>query len=711
MARLVVFLCRCFGEIEENLGLYGLQKGLEKHPLVSSVFKRESLCMEEDMDWMASLIGETASSTALVAACSLLAKGDTILRGLWKRGISPSRLELVDLREGCAWIHTNDEAGASRKAADLVSMGLEGLARKASTLPVTGPVEPTALVIGAGPAGLAAASSLARMGFKVHLVEKSERPGGLLHHISRLYPDNRSSSDLLGPFLQDLKNHPLMAFHPGSQLLSMRGAAGNFEVTVGGAAREMTIRVGAVVLATGAGLFLPEGLYRYGDLQNVVTQMELEKKLTEGTFSFHHAVFVQCVGARSPERPYCSTVCCPATLKNALRIKEVLPDAAVTVLHRDIMTPGRVLEDGYRRAMGEGIRFIRFHADDPPVIHGNGRAETVCVQDVVSGKERRIQADMVVLSTPLVPRPDHAKLSRLLGVKLDRHGFYCGGDPSHPLETSVGGVFLSGSGRWPVSAEQAVMQGEAAAAKAAILLRQKEIVPSYFDVLPGLPSFKAEVRPALCSGCGDCVAVCPFQACHLENREGVTVSVVDALKCRGCGSCMAVCHTHAIQIPEQNSYAMVEKINHAFESVKDAPGFPRVLVFACRWCSLIGADEAGRMKIVIPSSFRLIPVECAGRVESEFVIRAFVNGMDGVAVLGCHQGGCRYERANHHAARSLDSLKAFLDFVGIGGERLLLNWGEAHEAHQFVGLLSGFMASLEALPPVPIKKELRKWLA
>jgi F420-non-reducing hydrogenase iron-sulfur subunit len=174
---------------------------------------------------------------------------------------------------------------------------------------------------------------------------------------------------------------------------------------------------------------------------------------------------------------------------------------------------------------------------------------------------------------------------------------------------------------------------------------------------------------------------------------------------------MAVCHSHAVQIPEQNSFAMVEKINHAFNRVKDAPDSPRVLVFACRWCALIGADEAGKMKIGLPPSFRLIPVECAGRVESEFVLKAFANGMDGVAVLGCHHGGCRYEQANHLATRRLEALKAFLDFIGIGGERLLLNWGEAHEAHQFVGLLTGFMTSLAALPPMPMKKDLRKWVA
>lgn len=709
MVRMVVFLCTCFGELEEILGLSGLQQRLEKHPLVSSVFVQDSLCMEEDMDRIASLIREPASTRVLVAACSNLSRGGRILRGLWTRGIDSSRLQMVDIRESCAWIHRNDARGANQKAADLICMGLEGLARKGRTLPVAGPVEPAALVIGAGPAGLSASSSLARMGFKVHVLDKAEKPGGMLNFISRLYPDDRPPSDLIAPFLKDLKEHSSIVFHPGSEILSVRGGPGNYDVTVSGPEEKATIRVGAIVLATGARPLLPRGLFRYGELRNVATQMELERMLGQGAFHSRNVVFIQCVGARSPERPYCSTICCPASLKNASRVLALLPEARVTVLHRDIMTPGKVLENVYRTTMQRGVRFIRFHENAPPVIHGNGHVEAVSVQDTLSGKERHIPADLVVLSTPLVPHREHGKLSNLLGVKLDRHGFYRGDDPARPLETSEGGVFLCGSARWPASAEQCVTQGEAAAVKAAVLLGQKAVAPSFFDVLPGPPASRAEVRPWLCSGCGECVAVCPFQACRLEDREGVSVGFVDPLKCRGCGSCMAVCHSHAIQIPEQNSFAMVEEINHAFQPRTEIPdeGSARVLVFACRWCGLIGADEAGKRKMDLPSCFRLIPVECAGRVESEFILKAFANGMDGVAVLGCHHGGCRYERANHLAARRLESLRAFLDFIGIGGDRLLINWGEAHEADQFTGLLAGFVTSLASRPLQPMSKERR----
>ncbi len=124
----------------------------------------------------------------------------------------------------------------------------------------------------------------------------------------------------------------------------------------------------------------------------------------------------------------------------------------------------------------------------------------------------------------------------------------------------------------------------------------------------------------------------------------------------------------------------------------------QILVFACRWCGLIGADAAGRKRIELPASFRVIPVECAGYVEPDAVLRAFASGAAGVAVLGCHVGGCRFNNANHAALKRLELLRTLLDTTGIGGNRLLLGFGTAHEWHQFAEMISAFHRHLEGLP-------------
>ena len=130
----------------------------------------------------------------------------------------------------------------------------------------------------------------------------------------------------------------------------------------------------------------------------------------------------------------------------------------------------------------------------------------------------------------------------------------------------------------------------------------------------------------------------------------------------------------------------------------------RILVFACKWCGLIGADGAGRKRVALPPNFRVIPMECAASVEPDAVIRAFADGIDGVVVMGCHLGGCRFNDANHTAVKRLELLRALLDGTGIGRDRLLVSFGTAHEDHQFAGIIQDFTSLIKA------KKALSPWV-
>ncbi len=127
---------------------------------------------------------------------------------------------------------------------------------------------------------------------------------------------------------------------------------------------------------------------------------------------------------------------------------------------------------------------------------------------------------------------------------------------------------------------------------------------------------------------------------------------------------------------------------------------PKILIFACKWCGLIGADAAGKKRISLPSQFRVIPVECASLVEPDAVLRALAGGIDGIAVLGCHIGGCRYNNANHTAIKRMELLKDLLDTTGIGRSRLLLSFGTAHEDYQFEEIIKSFFDEVSLLTPL-----------
>jgi len=568
MTKIGVFLCNCFGEIGGVIDLESIRKRLESDPAVDFVTVRESLCMPGDAAEAHARIRERGIGRVLLGACSPYGRMEMVRLALVKEGVDVRTVRAADLREGCAWVHGKDPAGATRKAANQLDMEIALLQNMRGSKDVAVGIQQEALVIGAGPAGLSAACGLARLGFQAHLVDRGTAPGGMLNMITRVYPTDVAGPEKLAALVEESRGNPRIRFYGKTKVASVKGYAGDFKVSLAGPEGSTSLRVGAVVLATGARILFPQGLYGYGKLKGVITQMEMERQFASGKPACRSAVFIQCVGARNAERPYCSTICCPLSLKNAMRIVDEVPGAKAAVLHRDIMTPGSVLEAYYRKALHKGVQFIRFDADRPPEVRGDGQVSGVEVFDAISGKTRTIETDLLVLSTPLVADPESAALARMLEIPVDRHGFIAEVYPVHPVETRNDGVFICGTARWPVSSDQAIAQGEAAAVKAASFLGRQTVSALAMGRVPGAKLGHAEADAGACTGCGNCVAVCPYRACRLQRTGNRSVSRVIKVRCKACGSCVSVCPNGAMQIPEQNYRVTGEMIRRAFREVR-----------------------------------------------------------------------------------------------------------------------------------------------
>jgi len=136
------------------------------------------------------------------------------------------------------------------------------------------------------------------------------------------------------------------------------------------------------------------------------------------------------------------------------------------------------------------------------------------------------------------------------------------------------------------------------------------------------------------------------------------------------------------------------------DSRKGDDGFePRILVFACNWCSYAGADLAGVSRLQMPPNCRVIRVMCSARVRPEFVIAALARGLDGVLVLGCHPGDCHYSEGNYFTRRRALFLRSLLEYVGIEPERFQLRWVSASEGAKFAEIVSGVTQQIKALGP------------
>ncbi|MBU1984259.1 hydrogenase iron-sulfur subunit [bacterium] len=142
--------------------------------------------------------------------------------------------------------------------------------------------------------------------------------------------------------------------------------------------------------------------------------------------------------------------------------------------------------------------------------------------------------------------------------------------------------------------------------------------------------------------------------------------------------------------------ASVKKSEKEFE--------PKVLVFACNWCSYAGADTAGVSRLEYSPNVRLLRVMCSGRVHPSFVLKAFVEGSDGVIVSGCHFGDCHYMFGNYKAQEQYGKLKSLVELIGLEPDRIALEWISAAEGPRFAKVINDFVETIRTLGPSPLVK-------
>lgn len=126
---------------------------------------------------------------------------------------------------------------------------------------------------------------------------------------------------------------------------------------------------------------------------------------------------------------------------------------------------------------------------------------------------------------------------------------------------------------------------------------------------------------------------------------------------------------------------------------------PKIVGFLCNWCSYTGADLAGTSRLQYPPNIRIIKVMCSGRVNPQFVLKAFQEGADGVLVSGCHPGDCHYHTGNYHARRKLTLLRDLLDFVGVDPRRFQVSWVSASEGLKWADVVTRFTEQVQELGP------------
>ena len=550
--RIGVFVCQCginIGGIVNIPEVAAYAKGL---PHV--VYTEDNLytCSQDTQVKMAQAIREQGINRVVVAACTPKTHEPLFRETLQNAGLNKYLFEMANIRNQDSWVHSRHPDQATEKAKDLIRMAV-AKAALLEPLPETElGLNPVSLVVGGGVAGMTAALNLAEQGYEVHLVERSSLLGGQARGLFKTWRGEDIQAHVRD-LTERVSKNPLVQVHLSSKLTRVDGFVGNFRSEVTPAnGTPIQLDHGIAIIATGGKEFKPSS-YLYGQDPRVLTHLELDRRFISKDPSLRKmetAVFIQCVGSREPERPYCSRVCCTHTLKSALELKQINPLMHVCVLYRDMRSYGE-REDLYQRARQEGVVFIRYESQYKPTVETGPKNLEVTVSDPILHKPVRIETDLVVLATAILPEPQSA-LANFFKIPMNDQGFFIEAHAKlRPVDFAIEGVFLCGLAHHPKSLDESIAQALAAASRATGLLAWGKV---------SISGMVARVEPGWCSRCGVCAAICPFNAPSLAQDRPAEINTV---LCKGCGLCIASCRSGAIHLKgfeESQIMAMIGQI-------------------------------------------------------------------------------------------------------------------------------------------------------
>ncbi len=535
--RIGVFVCCCGSNIAGIVDVDAVVEFAKGLPGVSYAEKNLFSCSQDTQEKLAQAVKQHRLNRVVVAACTPKTHEPLFQETMRNAGLNKYLFEMANIRNQCSWVHKDDPVRATLKAKDLVRMAVA----KAGLLePLSEPglqIEQKALIIGGGIAGMTAAKTLAGQGFRTYLVEKSSRLGGNARSIHETWRGEKVP-EFVASLAEEIQSNENIEIFFNAGVKHVEGFVGNFRTTVQMEKESRNLIHGVTIIATGASELKPD-LYLYGEDPRVVTGLELQERFLRKDPSLgqiRSATFIQCVGSRIPERPYCSKICCTQSLKSALKLKELNPEMAVSILYRD-MRPYGLRELLYREARSRGIVFVRYDSEKPLEVALDGGNLQAKFTDCVLRRSMVIQPELLVLAAAVTPEQENP-LAHFYKVPQNDDGFFMEAHAKlRPVDFATEGVFVCGLAHSPKPIDESITQAQAAAGRAATLLSAKTMTVS---------GTVAEVDPAYCSRCGVCVSICPYGAPMMAEKSGK--AEIQPTLCKGCGLCAASCRSGAIHL-------------------------------------------------------------------------------------------------------------------------------------------------------------------
>lgn len=676
--RVGVFICDCGTNIARTVNVPELVEYARS--LKHVVFAEEGKwsCSVDYLAKLQAAIKEHNLNRVVIASCTPRTHEPLFKKTVKEAGLNPYLLEFVSIREQVSWVHMNDPVRATEKAKDLVKMGVAKVILLEPGEEIRLPVKQDCLIIGGGMAGMTAALNIAAQGFKAIIVEREPQLGGLLNKLDHIAPEDVSADEIAKAKAELVAQNENINVYTNAEIEDIKGYIGNYKVRVKTNGKSEEFDASTIIVASGMKEIEPVGQYGYGEDPRVITELQLEALLKSNE---HEAkkdvVIINCVNSKNNERGCCN-IGCLASVKNAMALKAINKDTRVHILYRDLNMVKEEI-NYLKDAKNMGIKFIRYTDERKPEVSKENGGLMVKVYDLLLGRELKIPADLIVLTTAFAGDSTVDKLKGLLKVSANPDGFF---QEAHvklgPLDFPSDGLYLCGCARSPKNLKDTCDEAMGAAMKASIPMKN-----GYLEA-EGIVS---DINLDACNDCGVCIKNCPYSAIQwLDGRP----NVIKAL-CKGCGLCAADCTKDAITIVHYSDEQILAQIDAALEEKAQE----KIIAFCCHWCALGAVDMAGVSRLQYPPNVRVIRVMCSARVAAKFVLRAFELGAAGVLVAGCEFPTCHYIVGNYKAEKRMERIvKKRLAQKGYDPDKLWTVWLSAADGPKFANTIRTMVGKL-----------------
>lgn len=505
------------------------------------------------------------------------------------------------------------------------------------------------LIVGGSAAGLKAAAGIAACGYKVCLIESNS---GINIQKKELLT-GLGEQDIAG--LKELEKEVLsnsrIEILTDTNLVGVNGVPGDFNLKLKNKDGIIEKKTGAIVIATGFTIKPLNDKYQLSLSNNVITQSSLEEMLAAGDQSAREKLAGKTVAFLLGFGNYGYPIVMERLVRSILAIEQI-EGCTAYVYAGDLKVASDSLERIYKESRNNGATYFRL--SQMPEISQDGKKVTFF--DPVLRQDMELSPDLLVIEEEICVDQSNNELAGLLRIDMEAAGLMQK-DNVHrfPVSSNREGIFVIGASRevqnLPLEITDAVNA----------VLGIKNLLG---DGTRMVPKERGIVDTGKCVFCITCYRCCPHGAIYWDEDNK---AIISPLACQACGICASECPMDAIQIGGFIDADLKEEIQQSIEPDAKAP---QIVAFCCRNSAFEAGMMAKTFNMPVPEGLKMIKVPCAGKIDLDYILTAFVEGADGVLVLTCHNGNCKSERGNIFAEWRVDDAHRMLEESGFGKERL-----------------------------------------